>query len=86
MCGWSDFFLVSDVGILVSFDPVALDQACIDKVNAQRGNEGSMLSRESLPAGKDKIRGVYPDMPWEVTLEHAEALGMGSRAYSLLEI
>lgn len=85
-CGWSDSFLVPDVGILASFDPVALDQACIDKVNAQRGNEGSMLSRESLPAGKDKIRGVYPDMPWEVTLEHAEALGMGSRAYSLLEI
>lgn len=85
-CGWSDTYLVPDIGILASFDPVALDQACIDKVNAQRGNEGSMLSGGSLLPGKDKIRGVYPDMPWEVTLEHGEALGLGSRAYTLLEV
>ena len=36
--------------------------------------------------GKDNILGVCPNMPWEVTLEHAEALGMGSRAYTLLEV
>lgn len=85
-CGWSDSYLIPDVGILASFDPIALDWACIDKVNAQRGNECSMLNGRNLLPGEDKIRGVYADMPWEVTLEHGEALGMGSRDYTLLEV
>ena len=32
--GWSDLPLVPDVGLLASTDPVALDQACLDMVNA----------------------------------------------------
>jgi len=63
---------MADIGILASLDPVALDQACVDLVYA-------------APDGKDLIRrmesknGVH-------TLEHAEAIGLGSRAYELVSI
>lgn len=34
---------IHDIGILASNDPVALDQACIDLVYAQKGGDGASL-------------------------------------------
>lgn len=39
-----------DIGILASTDPVALDQACIDLIYAQRDGDGLPLSTASNPA------------------------------------
>jgi uncharacterized Fe-S center protein len=36
--------------------------------------------------GGDKFRGVSPDIPWEVQLEHGERIGLGSRSYELVRI
>ncbi len=82
---WSfnDAPVVPDVGILASRDPVALDQACVDLVNAQPSNPGSRLD---LPAGADKFRGLYPSVDWSVQLEYAERIGLGTRKYTLIEI
>jgi len=85
-CGWSDSFLVPDVGIMASFDPVALDKACADKVNDQHGNPDSMLDREYLAPGKDKFKGVFKDIPWEVQINYGEALGMGTQNYKIVEV
>jgi hypothetical protein len=83
--GHADAPIVNDVGICASCDPVAIDQACADLVNAARGNEGSALQSGHEPGG-DKFRGVYPHIPWEVQLEHGEKIGLGTRKYELVKI
>ncbi|AMV73476.1 DUF362 domain-containing protein [Desulfuromonas carbonis] len=80
--GHSDAPIVADQGILVSTDPVALDQACADLVNAAPGLPGTALASGSEPGG-DKFRGVHPAIDWEIQLAHAEKLGLGSRSYQL---
>ena len=64
---------MADIGILASADPVALDQACVDLVYASDDDSADLIARiESL------------DGPH--VLEAAETLGVGSRAYDLVEI
>ena len=83
--GHADAPIVNDIGICASTDPVAIDQACADLVNGARGNEGSALNTGHEP-GADKFRGVYPEIPWEVQLEHGEKVGLGTRKYELVKI
>jgi len=83
--GHADAPIVNDIGICASIDPVAIDQACADLVNSARGNEGSAL-KSGLEPGGDKFRGVWPEIPWEVQLEHGEKVGLGSRKYELVKI
>ena len=61
-----------DIGILASFDPVAVDQACIDLVYAAEDGDSLVQRIESR-------NGLH-------TLEHAEAIGLGSRSYELVSI
>ncbi|MBD5526551.1 MAG: DUF362 domain-containing protein [Lachnospiraceae bacterium] len=63
-----------DIGILASTDPVALDQACIDLVYAQKDGDGA-----SLVGRIESRNGLH-------TLEHAEEIGLGSRTYQLVSI
>lgn len=83
--GHCDAPIVNDIGICASIDPVALDQACADLVNQARGNQDSALKSGHEPGG-DKFRGVWPEIPWQVQLEHAEKVGLGSRAYELVRL
>ena len=61
-----------DIGILGSLDPVALDQACVDLVY-------KALDGQSLIRRMESRNGIH-------TLEHAEAIGLGSRTYELVSI
>ncbi|QWV92969.1 DUF362 domain-containing protein [Geomonas oryzisoli] len=83
--GHADAPIVNDIGICASADPVALDQACADLVNNARGNQETALASGHEPGG-DKFRGVHPEIDWEVQLEHAENIGVGTRAYELVRI
>ncbi|PLX86612.1 MAG: 4Fe-4S ferredoxin [Desulfuromonas sp.] len=83
--GHSDAPIVADQGIAVSTDPVALDQACADLVNAAPGLPGTVLG-DPAAAGADKFRAVYPHIDWEATLEQAEKIGLGSRRYELVKL
>jgi len=83
--GHADAPIVNDIGICASADPVALDQACADLVNAARGNQDTALKTGHEPGG-DKFRGVYPEIDWQVQLVHAEKIGLGSRKYELVTI
>ena len=62
---------IGDIGILASYDPVALDQACIDLVREHNGT--ALIDRIN------QRNGLH-------TLEHAEAIGLGSRSYNLIDI
>lgn len=63
---------MNDIGILVSTDPVALDQACIDLIYQTEGNESWIKQL-------DRLHGVH-------TLEYAEEIGLGKRNYQLVNI
>jgi len=80
--GYSDVPLVKDLGILASRDPVAIDQAAVDLVNAQPALADCCLETNKGP-GEDKFRGVYPHIDWSIQLGYAEELGLGSRKYEL---
>ena len=68
---------LEDYGILASTDPVALDQACIDIINNQQvsatNDPTDLLNRI------DKQHGIH-------TVEHGEAIGLGTRKYKLVSI
>jgi len=83
--GYNDAPIVQDLGFLASRDPVAIDQASMDLVNAQAGLEHSCLTGGKEP-GEDKFRTLYPHIDWTIQLAHAEALGLGSRDYDLTSI
>jgi len=83
--GHADAPIVNDIGICASLDPVALDQACADLVNAAPGNVNTALA-SGLEPGGDKFRGVHPDIDWEIQLEQAELMGIGSRQYALVRV
>ena len=83
--GHADAPIVNDIGICACSDPVALDQACADLVNAASGNPNSALKSGHEPGG-DKFRGVSPTIDWEIQLEHAEKIGLGRRRYELAGI
>lgn len=83
--GHADAPIVNDIGVCASVDPVALDQACADLVNAAPGNPNTAL-QSGLDPGGDKFRGVHPDINWEVQLEHGERMGIGRRNYELVRI
>lgn len=83
--GYADAPVVNDIGICASTDPVAVDQACANLVNNAEGNRNSALQSGWEP-GNDKFKGVHPDIDWEIQLEHAEKLGMGTRNYNLVRL
>lgn len=63
---------MADVGILASLDPVALDKACIDIVNA-------------APDGAD-LRARIARQNGTLTITHAAQIGLGSLNYKLIKI
>ena len=79
---YNDAPMVRDIGILASTDPVAIDQSCADMVNAEHALPGSCL-KSNREAGEDKFRSVYPHVEWEIQLDYAEKLGLGTRKYKI---
>lgn len=83
----NDIPVVPDIGMFASFDPVALDQACVDKVNASPIVPGSAADVEGKHEGhNDVFKLVHPDTDWAAGLDHAEMLGLGTREYELLNV
>lgn len=74
-----------DVGMFASFDPVALDQACADAVNAQPANKGSILDERECKC-HDHFTNIHPTTDWKSQISHAEKLGLGTKEYNLIEI
>ena len=65
---------MKDIGILASLDPVAVDQACIDKI------------WKSTDPGRDHFIERVERQNGGHILPYAESIGLGSREYELIEI
>ncbi|MDR1108890.1 MAG: DUF362 domain-containing protein [Spirochaetaceae bacterium] len=65
---------LDDIGILASLDPVALDRACVDQIyRSDTRRSASLRQRIESRNGRH-------------TLDHAEALGLGSQRYELVTL
>lgn len=85
---WSnnDMPIVPNLGIAASFDPVALDRACVDMVNQAIPIKGSLLDQFNATPGSDKFSQIYPDTNWQAGLDYAEEIGLGTQDYELITV
>lgn len=81
----NDAPVIPDVGILASFDAVALDQACADLANAQTPIANSLLGEAGCATG-DHFHDMFSETDWQAGLSHAEKIGLGTCAYELITV
>ncbi len=74
-CAVAEDPCMEDIGILISLDPIAIDQACLDLVYAATDDPGQAHLLERI----ESRNGVH-------TIEAAAKLGFGSRKYELVEV
>lgn len=65
---------MKDIGIMISTDPVAIDQACLDMVY------------NSTDPGRDHLVERIESRHGRLTVDAAEKLGYGSKEYELIDI
>lgn len=93
----NDIPIVPNIGMLASFDPVALDCACADLVNNAPANPGSILAdnidNDVYNEGghhdchkHDHFEMTHPDTEWKSCISHAVKLGIGTDQYELVRI
>jgi uncharacterized Fe-S center protein len=81
---FTDAAVVPNVGILVSLDPVAIDKASADLINAQPALPGTALK----PGKKrrDQLGHLFDGLDWTIQIKHAERLGLGTSRYKLIRV
>ena len=88
--GENDVPILPNIGMLASFDPVALDQACADACLAASPLPGSQLAKNMAAPDfvdhHDHFVNSAPESEWESCLAHAEKIGLGSRKYNLITV
>jgi len=85
----NDAAVVPDIGIFAGFDPVALDHACADAVNAAPAITTSIISdrkkkSQNEKGGADHFTTIHPATDWRCHLSHAEKIGLGTTKYELI--
>lgn len=88
--GENDAAIVPNVGMFASFDPVALDMACAEAVNAQPVLSNSMLGdcseEERACHNHDHFHSIFPEICWETAISHGEKIGIGNSKYKLITV
>ena len=86
----NDAPILPDIGMLASFDPVALDQACADLCMAEKpirnSQLGGNLAKPDWHHHHDPFLDNNPNTSWRETLAHGEKIGLGTREYELIRI
>lgn len=86
----NDAPIIPNIGMLASFDPLALDQACVDLCNAatpfKNGQIGDNMSKPGYIDYFDAFKNSRPTTDYKACLAHAEKIGVGTRSYELITI
>ena len=86
--GENDVPILPNLGMFASFDPLALDQACVDACLAAAPMPGSQLAKHLADPDfhdhHDHFTNSTPESEWRSCLDHAEKIGLGSRKYELV--
>lgn len=84
----NDAPILPNIGMFASFDPLALDQACVDaclKATPIRNSQlGDHLADPDFHDHHDHFTNSTPESEWQTCLEHAEKIGLGTRSYELI--
>ncbi|MDR2622746.1 MAG: DUF362 domain-containing protein [Dysgonamonadaceae bacterium] len=82
----NDAAIIPNLGIAASFDPVALDKACVDLVTQAGANTNTVLNvhRPGELQDRDKFALIHPNTNWKAGLQHAEEIGLGTMEYELV--
>ena len=85
----NDAPILPNIGMFVSTDPLALDQACVDACLAATPMPGSQLHEHIHAPGfcdrHDHFTNSTPESEWRSCLEHAAKIGLGNREYELIK-
>jgi uncharacterized Fe-S center protein len=88
--GENDVPILPDLGMFASFDPLALDQACVDACLKATPLPGSQLAhnlaKKDFVNRHDHFTNSTPESEWRTCLAHAEKIGVGTREYDLIKI
>lgn len=86
----NDIPIIPNVGMLASFDPVALDQACADLCNQMTPVAESVLgeniAKHQGHTHDDHFQMTHPDTEWKSCIAHAVKIGLGNNVYELITI
>ncbi len=77
--------VIQDIGIVVSSDIVAVEQASIDMLLKAKPLPGSLAADEKIKEGADILLELHKK-PYILQVQEAERLGLGSPEYELIEI
>ena len=86
--GENDVPILPNLGMFASFDPLSLDQACVDACLKATPMPGSQLFRNMAKPDfadhHDHFINSTPESEWRACLEHAAKIGVGTRNYKLV--
>ncbi len=78
----NDAPVVPNVGMFASFDPVSLDVACADAINAQE----PIGKLKDKPHIVDNITSNHPETNWQCQIDRAVEMGLGEREYEIITV
>lgn len=91
----NDIPIIADIGMLASFDPVALDRVCADLCNQaepiRESELGEQIAKHTAKENGQKRTSdhfvmVHPDTEWRSCIAHAVKIGLGTDQYELVKI
>ena len=84
----NDSPILPNVGMFASFDPIALDRACVDACLKQTPLPNTQLtdnmSKPDFCDKHDHFTNSTPESNWQTCLEHGEKIGLGTNSYELI--
>ncbi len=79
----NDAAIVPDIGILASYDPVALDKASVDLVNKEEVIKNTYVKKV---LDNDIFTSCHPKTNWQSQIEHGCKINLGNKDYELIEV
>ncbi len=86
----NDAPILPNIGMFASFDPLALDQACVDACLKAEPLPNSQLTDNMKQADfcdhHDHFENTTVNSEYKTCLQHAEKIGLGSREYEIITV
>ncbi len=86
----NDAPILPNIGMFASFDPLALDQACVDACLKAEPLLNSQLTDNMKQADfcdhHDHFENTTVNSEYKTCLQHAEKIGLGSREYEIITV
>lgn len=88
--GFSDMPIVPHLGVFASYDPVAIDKACLDMAKASVGMPGSKAAdMDVMEEGTHKFEACSPlltGLTEDIQVNTGEIIGIGTRNYEIVKV